>query len=80
MENTVICLPFKTPRGLYIKAQGCAYPRYPGYGFIKNVNPNGVAHHFIMFNPVGVDISSNVKPRVARIRATLGFDIQSPWD
>jgi len=34
-----------TPRGFNIKAQGCAYPRYPGLGCVMNANPNGVAHH-----------------------------------
>jgi len=69
----------KTPRGFHIKAQGGAYPRYPGYGCIKNFNPNGVAHHLIMFNPVGVENLFSHQPRVARIRATLGSDIQPPW-
>jgi len=75
----------KTPRGFDIKAQGRAYPRYRGYGFIKHVNPNGVAHcssantTFIMCNPVGVDAFLSRTPRVARIRATVGFDVQPPW-
>jgi len=34
-----------TPRGFNIKAQGCAYPCYPGLGCKKMINPNGVAHH-----------------------------------
>ena len=34
-----------TPRGFNIKAQGCAYSRYPGLGCEKMINPNGVAHH-----------------------------------
>ena len=84
-----------TPRGLNIKAQGCAYPRYPGCKRIKNVNPNGVAHYHsvnttpahclhdhskpTMCNPVGVDIFSSRPPRVARVRATLGFDVKPLW-
>ena len=71
-----------TPTGLNIKAQGCAYPRYPGIWRNKNVNPNGVAHYYVMFpmfNPVGVDNLFASLPRVARIRATLGFDVQPPW-
>jgi len=68
-----------TPKGLNIKARGCAYSRYPGYGRIQNINPNGVAHYLLMCNPVGVEISSSRKPGVARIRATPGSDVQPPW-
>ena len=70
-----------TPTGLNIKARGCAYPRYPGYGCERIVNPNGVAHRRrvvggkIMCNPVGVDVFFNCHPGVARIRATPGFDV-----
>jgi len=85
----------KTPRGLNIKARGCAYPRYPGYGCIKKINPNGVAHRFttntipvchwnfidqfILCNPIGVENSFAFQPGVARVRATPGFDVQPPW-
>ena len=58
----------------------------------ENHNPNGVEHYFainvcvvngisfqFMFNPVGVDASCNPIPRVARIRATLGFVVKPRW-
>ena len=83
-----------TPTGLDIKAQGCAYPRYPGITSVININPNGVAHYFsanttpacclydsflTMCNPVGVVQFFSRFPRVARIRATLGFDVKPLW-
>jgi len=74
-----------TPTGFHIKAQGCAYSRYPGWASNKNINPNGVAHYrvaktpSVMCNPVGVDSLFASLPRVARIRATLGFDVKPLW-
>ena len=70
---------FTTPTGLNIKAQGCAYPRYPGKAFKIKFNPNGVEHYREMCNPVGVVKSLTFQPRVARIRATLGFDVKPFW-
>jgi len=76
---------YATPKGFNITAQGRAYSRHPGWAPMKNVNPNGVAHcssantTLMMCNPVGVDVSFTRKPRVARIRATLGFDMQPRW-
>ena len=90
--NFAICT---TPTGLNIKAQGCAYSRYPGKTLNKKHNPNGVEHYFsintplvcllqkfipTMCNPVGVVFSFLRPPRVAsHCSATLGFDMQPRW-
>ena len=66
----LILLRIATPKGLPLIAQGCAYPRYPGDGCILNINPNGVA------SPTG---QSESIPRVARIRATLGYKRKPLW-
>ncbi len=76
---------------LNIKAQGCAYARYTGNAMKIKFNPGGVEHSFsankipagywhdfnyFMCNPSGVGHAFLRLPRVARIRATLGFDVQ----
>jgi len=109
-----------TPRGLDIKARGCAYSRYPGkeheiksqpqrgciskprvariratlgrmqdkittptglHIILPSIIPRRVIGIVIRFmcNPVGVDIPSISLPRVARVRATPGFDVQPRW-
>ena len=37
------------------------------------------AEHALMCNPVGVDMLYESVPRVARIRASMGFDVKPPW-
>jgi len=78
-----------TPTGLPLIARGaaahcrCAYPRYPGNGSNKKINPNGVAslleQSVLRGNPVGVEQSFSRLPGVARIRATPGCKRKPHW-
>ena len=86
---------FQPQRGCISKPRVARIRATLGNRMIKNINPNGVAHYFsinttsaccsyhyskfIICNPVGVDKPYASPPRVARIRATLGFGVQPPW-
>jgi len=74
----------KTPRGFNIKAQGCANALPWGGVKRKNQPQRGCTLFYRqqtagLCNPSGVVPFFTRPPRVARIRATLGFDVKPRW-
>jgi len=75
----------ENPNGVQHQSPGLRVSALPWVGMFDGHQPqrgctsSNCKHRAMMCNPVGVVQSLLRKPRVARIRATLGFDLQPPW-
>ena len=60
------------PKGVKHQSPGLRVPALPWERTPPNHQPQRGCTSSVMFNPVGVDVPFTPKPRVARIRASLG--------
>ena len=67
------------PKGVAYHSPGLRVPALPWGRTSPAFQPQRGCTSSVMFNPVGVDKPFSRQPSVARIRATLGFDVQPPW-